>query len=352
MSDSGQKARGQSTQVPQHLLQREFGKVYFRTDGSVRHVEFTVWVPELGGADAEGWQTGVALDASASMKSWYGRNLSGSVPEDVAQEYKDKGWVKEAVHDGRRVHTFTRDAYNDAIARGFVQMTDNIVQPLARDFIAYLAGQLDADGGTTVIYWACGDDGSGYEVVGDFTEDQCKKLDIRGPQKQTFGNGTRLTPAVRYFVDRFQDAERGLYVFLTDGRLDDLEELKRYSTDLAKKIAANTRNPIKCVLIGIGDDVDEGQMGELDDLDTGTEVDIWDHKIASDLRGVNEIIVELVDETKIVSDASATIYDASGIVVAQLTDGLPAKVTFTMPATSTFFELEIGDKRIKQTVVV
>ncbi|MCI0699832.1 MAG: VWA domain-containing protein [Planctomycetia bacterium] len=351
MSGSNQQARQQSEQVPQHLLQKEFGKVYVRTEGAVRHVEFTVWVPELGGSEAEGWQTGVALDASASMKTWYGRNLSGAVPEHVAEEYKKKGWVKEATHDGRRVFTFTREAYDDAIARKFVKFTDNIVEPLARDFIAYLAGQLDADGGTTFIYWACGSDGSAYEAVGDFTEEQCRKVDIRGPQKQTFGNGTRLTPAVRYFADRFQDAERGLYVFLTDGRLDDIEELKRYSTDLAKGIAAGKRKPIKCVLIGIGDEIDEGQMEELDDLDTGTDVDIWDHKIAADLRGVNEIIVELVDETRMVSDTPATIYDASGAVVAQLTDGLPAKVTFTMPATSAFFELEIGDKRIRQPVV-
>ena len=43
--------------------------------------------------------------------------------------------------------------------------------------------------------------------------------------------------------------------------------------------------------------------------------------------------------------------DAGGAVVAQLADGLPARVTFAMPASSPFFVLEIGGKRIKQSVV-
>jgi hypothetical protein len=38
------------------------------------------------------------------------------------------------------------------------------------------------------------------------------------------------------------------------------------------------------VLIGVGRDVSEYQMRELDDLDTGTDIDLWDHKIASEMR--------------------------------------------------------------------
>lgn len=352
MSDGGsaQKARHDSRQLPAGVLAPEFGKVYIRDDGAVRHVEFTIWMPELGGSEAEGWQTGVALDASASMKTWYGRNLSGALTPEIAQEYRDKGWLIDAVHDGKRVTAFKKEAYEDAIARGVLTYTENVIEPLARDFISYLAGQLDADGGTTVIYWACGSDGSLYEVVGDFTADQCKGLALKGPQKVSFGNGTRLGPAVRYFVERFKDAERGMYVFLTDGRLDDLDTLKTYTTGLAREIEAGKRNSVKCVLIGIGDEINEAQMEELDDLDTGTSVDIWDHKIAADLRAVNEIIVELVDGNTMVAP-TATVYDANGNVVATFADGLPARATFTMPVASGFFELEVADRRIKQSVM-
>lgn len=349
MSNPGsQQSRQQSEQVPPHLVGKEFGKIYVRKDGNTQHVEFTLWVPELQGSEAEGWQTGVALDASASMKNWYGRNLTGTLPANVSAEYERKGWIATNHFDGRAVKTFKKEAYQDAIDKGYLQFTQNVMEPIAQEFIAYLAGQLDADGGTTVIYWACGD-GSAFEVIDDFTEEQCRTLKLAGPQKTTFGLSTKLVPAMKYFVDRFKDADRAIYVFLTDGKLDDLDAVKKYTTQLAKEIQAGSRKQLKCVLIGVGDEIDESQMEELDDLDTGTDVDIWDHKTAKELRAINEIIVELVDENTIVAP-HATIYDASGNEVARFTDGLPAKVAFSMPSNSPHFELEVGDTRLKQVV--
>ena len=105
------------------------------------------------------------------------------------------------------------------------------------------------------------------------------------------------------------------------------------------------------MLIGVGEEIDESQMEELDDLETGTDVDVWDHKIAKEMRSLVEIFAEVVSEHKIVAP-TATIYDAGGAVAVNFADGLPAKVTFTMPKTSTHFELEVGERRIKQTVVV
>lgn len=344
-----QVARGQSFQLPSNMLAEELGKVYVRDEGNQRRVEFTIWVQELSGGKAEGWQTGIALDASASMKDWYGRNLTGRVPDRELAEYERKGWVEERVDDRQRVKSFKKEAYEDAIQRGFLKFTDNIVEPFARDMISYLASELDASGRSTVIYWACGDGGA-YEVLGDSDGDACKTLAIRGPKSVSFGQGTKLAPAIRYFVDRFVDSPKGMYVFITDGRLDDLDDVKRCTTELAKAIDAGKRNPVKCVLIGVGKHIDEDQMVELDDLDTGTDVDIWDHKIASEMRALSEIMVELVDE--IVAPVSATIYDANGQAVAKFADGLPSSVSFTMPTSSDYFELVVGEKRIHQSVVV
>lgn len=345
-----QAARSHSTQLPNALLAPEFGKVYVRAEHQKLHVEFVIRLQELEGAQAEGWQTGVALDASASMKNAFGRNLTGTIPPQALAEYERNKWVTSDTQDGCRVKTFRKEAYENAMQRGFVKFTDNIVEPLARDFIAYLAQQLDADGGTTVIYWACGD-GSAYEVVGDFTADQCRTLQVRGPKSVNFGEKTKLVPAVKYFVDRFVDARQGMYVFLTDGKLDDLEALKQYTTKLAKEIEQGKRNSVKCVIIGVGEEVDEGQMEELDDLDTGTDVDIWDHKIAKEMRDVSDIIVELADENKILAP-TATVFDSSGNVMCKFSDGLPARASFSMPASSPFFELEVVGKRIRQSVVL
>lgn len=283
-------------QLPSDVVCKEFGEVDVRKLPDKTEVWFTILM-EPQGAEAEGWQTGVALDASRSMSSAFSKNE---------------------------------------------------IEPLAQRITAYLASNLDADGGTTVIYWACGN-GKQIEVIGDLTEEDCKTASFAGPSKTKFGASTYLMPAVRYFVDRFKDATRGMYIFITDGRLDDLNEVKRYTKQLAKRIAVGERNPLKCVLIGVGDKIDEDQMEELDDLETGTDVDIWDHKIAKEMRALLEIFAEVVSESQIVAP-TATIYDDSGNVVQRFTDGLPAKVAFSMPASSKAFELEVGSRRVRQTV--
>jgi hypothetical protein len=341
-------AGDQEYTIPSRLTAKEFGKVDVRRSGGQLHVRFTILM-EPEGREAEGWQTGVALDASASMKGWYGRELQGTVPPWLIQEYERKRWVTTRLEDGRGVRVFQREAYEDAIGRGYLKITENIVEPLAREFIAYLAGGLDAHGGTTVIYWACTDGGS-FEPVGDFTEEQCRALDIGGPVEHAFGMGTRLAPAVRYFVDRFTSAARGMYVFLTDGRLDDLTEVKHLTAQLARDIQAGRRNPVKCVLIGVGDETDERQMEQLDYLDTGTGVDIWDHKIAKDMRALIEIFAEVVSENQIVAPGG-TVLDAAGSRVWRCADGVTAQVVFSMPAASPSFELEVQGRRIRQSVV-
>jgi len=334
--------------IPSNQTAKELGKVNVRNTGTELQVQFTILM-EPQGSEAEGWRTGVALDASASMKSWYGRALEGKIPPDVAKDYEKRGWIETRQEDGRTVKSFQKQAYEDAIDRGYLRATPNIVQPLAREFIAYFAGSFDADGGTTVIYWACGD-GSKKEVLGDFTEEQCRTIAINGPNQVTFGLGTSLTPAVKYFVERFVDAKRCMFVFMTDGKLDDLDDVKQYTTELAMAIASGKRNPVKCVLIGVGDEIDEGQMEELDDLDTGTDIDIWDHKIAREMRALVEIFAEVVSENQLVAP-TGTIYDSAGNAIKKYTDGLPAKVAFSMPANCEFFELEVAGQRIRQTVM-
>lgn len=334
-----------SHQLPSNIVAPEFGEVNVADTAAGREVHFTILM-EPQGVESEGWQTGVALDASASMKSWYGQSLSGKLPAAIEAEYVAKGWITQKQSDGRTVKSFQKQAYADAIQRGVLTMSTNIVEPAARDFIAYLASNLDADGGTTVIYWACGN-GAAYEVVGDFTSDQCKSMTLTGPSSQSFGSGTQLLPAVKYFVDRFTDAARGMYVFLTDGRLDDLEEVKAFTKKLCKAIAGGTRNPVKCVLIGVGDQVDEGQMEELDDLDSGTDVDVWDHKIHREMRGLMEIFAEVVSENTIVAP-TGTLFGPNGETVTKYSDGVPAVIRATLPKGAAFFELEVAGQRIRQ----
>lgn len=348
----GKAQEVKSHQLPSDIVCKEFGEVDIRRLSESTEVFFTILM-EPQGTEAEGWQTGLALDASASMMGAYGKGLlagpKGDVPQNLLMEYANKKWVGVVEQDGGKHIIYTDAAVTDAIERGYMRRTENEVERLSREMTAYLASNLDADGGTTVIYWACGQAGNEFEVCGDFTAERCETMPVGGPDKTTFGNGTHLLPAMKYFVDRFKDAKRGMYIFITDGKLDDLGDVKRYTKKLAKSIAAGKQNSVKCVLIGVGNEIDEDQMEELDDLETGTDVDIWDHKIAKEMRALIEIFAEVVSENQIVAP-SATIYDESGNVVQKFTDGLPAKVTFTMPAESNAFELEVAGQRLRQTI--
>jgi hypothetical protein len=287
-----------------------FGEVNVHTTSSgKRKVVATI----LMEPHKEGAQTGIALDGSGSMAKLYG---DGEKPGFLASLF---GSAKE---------------------------THNEVTPVAQKICSYLARKIDADGGTTCIYWAVGDGGSQIEQVGDLTADQAEKH-VFGPPR-SYGTGTQLLPAVRYFVDRFRSAPWGFYVFITDGELHDLEEVKRYSTELARQVSAKQRKPLKFVLIGVGPDVNEEQMEELDDLDTGTDVDLWDHKLAAEMRLVEEIFAEVVDKNARISD-SGRILDPHGKVVKDYSDtGMTAYLEFEMPSGADYFTLEVNGNRIHQ----
>lgn len=340
-----------SVQLPSSKVAEQFGEVNVKqnANGTIDIVCTVLMMPT--GVDAEGWQTGVALDCSASMRGWYGKELQGRIPPDLQEQYKAKGWITVRTEDGRQSTKVAKEAYTDAMEKGILTLSRNIVEQFGRQFVGYLAAELDADGGTTLIYWAGGEDGSEYEVVGDFTAEECKSLTLTGPKGMKFGNGTRLLPAVRYFVDRFREAKNGMYVFLTDGRLDDLDDVKNYSTMLAREIASERRNPVKFVLVGIGDQLDENQMEELDDLETGTNVDLWDHKIAAELRSTVEIFAEVVSENQFVA-ANGLVYDDRDNVIKRYSDGLPSKLVFQLPVGSAFFELEVEGIRVKQSIAI
>jgi hypothetical protein len=96
-------------QLPSSMVNAAFGEVNVRRRGDRQEVTFTVQM-EPQGADAEGWQTGVALDASASMRAAFGRSLLGEVPTALMGDYRKKGWLREVVEDGRSVFKMRKEA--------------------------------------------------------------------------------------------------------------------------------------------------------------------------------------------------------------------------------------------------
>jgi len=287
-----------------------FGEVNVYPSGAKNRVVATI----LMEPHREGAQTGIALDGSGSMSKLYGVEEGGG------------GFL--------------------ASLFGSKKQTHNDVTPVAQKICSYLARKIDADGGTTCIYWAVGPGGSQIEEVGDLRAEEAEQH-IFGPPK-SFGTGTQLLPAVKYFVERFRDAPWGFYVFVTDGELHDLDEVKRYSTQLAKDIAGRRRNPLKFVLIGVGPNVNEDQMEELDDLDTGTPVDLWDHKLAAEMRVLQEIFAEVVDKNARIAD-HGRILDPQGQVLKDYSDtGMTAFLEFEVPSNADYFTLEVNGNKIHQ----
>jgi hypothetical protein len=348
----GKEKKPVSRQLPSTIVAKEFGEVNVAKNGNQWEVLFTLLM-EPSGVDSEGWQTGVAVDASGSMQGVFGKGLEdgpkGSPPQSLFQDYIQRRWIEMVNYQGEQIPILNDACKEDLVRRGHFVWSKNDVEPLVRRVTGYLAANLDADGGTTVVYWACGEDGKGIEEIGDLTSEDCATAAITGPTKLPFGNATCLTPAVMYFADRFADAKNGIYIFITDGELNDLAEVKKYTIQLCREITAKRRNPLKCVLIGIGENINEEQMEELDDLDSGTPVDIWDHKIARDMRALVEIFAEVVSENQIVAP-TGRLLDDSGQVIKTFSDGVPAKINFTMPTSSGAFVLEVAGMKIRQAV--
>jgi hypothetical protein len=262
----------------------------------------------------EGAQTGIALDGSGSMRRAYGMEGGGRVLSPIF------GGGPKPVNE---------------------------ITPVAQKLCSYLARNVDADGGTTAIYWAVGPNGGEIEVIGDLTAEQAERHHFGPPRDM--GTGTQLMPALRYFVDRFRTAPWGFYVFITDGELHDLEAVIDYSKRLAREIHAGRRNPVKLVLVGVGPEVSEHQMNELDDLDTGTPIDLWDHKVAREMRALEQVFAEVVDRNARVAN-NGRILLPDGSVARDYREGLPAYLEFEVPASATYFTLEVNGVQVRQTL--
>ncbi|MBC7910078.1 MAG: VWA domain-containing protein [Pyrinomonadaceae bacterium] len=308
-------------QIPSPQVVEPFGEVnvWTQPDGSLRVKATILMTPAVEGA-----QTGLAIDGSASMKQMFGASA--------------------------------------AVSALFAPSTPNVVEPVVKTIASYLAN-FDTDGNTTVIYWACGPGGINVEEIGDMDAATVKTKTFTAPKQ--FGTGTKLLPAVRYFTEtKFPDAPWSIFIFITDGVIEDLAEVQDFSLKLAQQIASGQRQFVKLVLIGIGEEVDEGQMEALDDLDygglkspDGQVIDLWDHKMAAEMQKIEEIFAEVVSSDMILAP-SAEILDSAGNHatpngVGSYSDGLPALLDFNVPAGTTEFTLVMpGGQKIVQSIVI
>jgi len=293
-----------------------FGEVNVRPqpNGSVQVVATILMEP-----DVEGARCGLALDGSSSMQRLYG--AGGAVSPILARS----------------------------------SASENVVEPVARAMSAYLA-RFSSSGTVNLVYWSCSPDGGGLEEIGEFSEPQARAVTVAGPRRLSWGRKTKLLPPVRHFLDGvFRLAPWSICVFVTDGRVDDLDEVKQFCWQHARQVAARRRPSCKLVLIGLGEEVDEAQMEELDDMFEGSglrdhrgdPIALWDHKLAREMRHLQEVFAEVVSE-KVIVAARGRILDPAGRIVADYSDGMPALLRFSLPRGCSSFTLEVAGHRITQ----
>ncbi|MGA9768058.1 MAG: vWA domain-containing protein [Blastocatellia bacterium] len=226
----------------------------------------------------------------------------------------------------------------------------NQVEPQMHWMIEYLATK-DRDGVLRVAYWATSD-GSQIEVVGDLDGAQAKTYKFPGPR--FYGKDTVMLPVLRDYVAHIRDeinrgARRGLAVIITDSQIHDPADVKAYSVQVAKEIAAGRLPRLNFVLLGVGEQVDEEQMEDICHEEYPGVGHLWCHRVADRMEEMPELVAVLVDETMTVA-AGGTVYDDKGNILKVYEARLPAVLEFKVPAGCQSFTLEVAGQRYTQPI--
>ncbi|MBF0501189.1 MAG: hypothetical protein HQM09_13710 [Candidatus Riflebacteria bacterium] len=331
--------------IPRNLLSGVFNQVSYRKDGQEVEVFFQFLIPP-----ADDWNTVVAIDSSESMRPLFGKSLIGDIPLSVQERYHRQNLVIEETRDGCSLLLYKPEAYEDAVANGFLKWTDNEIEPKAREIIDFLGTHIDARKSCNLMYWGC-EKKPGWVDTGEIKIEDCNRVTISGPD--TFGTDSRLLPILKYLVGRLSVVKRSMVVILTDGLFSDAEDVKTYCSNLAILIKAKERNFMKLVLIGIGKNIDKKAMASFNDMKIGPTTELWDCRMAEDISEMSEIFVGDISDEKILAPR-AVVFDSKGNVVKEFPDGLPAKGSFRMPIEETSFTFQIfpSNKKIQQSLLM
>jgi len=347
-------ASAASRKISPTLLAPEFGEVSVRPVGDRIQVVATLAMGAYLLGDGERCMVGLALDASQSMQDDYGRGRT--IPSDVSKEYIAKGMYEEVVRDGVARRVLTKEAKEQAIRSGRVQRTRNIVHEpcltLIDNLIRTFATGGVTSGGCEVIYWACGKDGREIESLGEIHQGELATTTIEGPRTKAFGAATHLTPPFRYFWQQAAGVN-GVFVFVTDGHIDDEAQVVSETHRLAAEIKAGRRKFVKCVLLGIGTQVDRDQLARLDDMEMPedlADVDIWNATVLSEMRHMNDAWSEIFDPETVVG-TSLRVFNEQNRLVYEKTDEVKALMWFDVPADTAVIELVLdGEMKIRQSL--
>ena len=80
-----------------------------------------------------------------------------------------------------------------------------------------------------------------------------------------------------------------------------------------------------------------------------SHIDLWDHKLAAEMRKIEEIFAEVVSKDAVVSN-TGRILNQAGVLCKDYPDGLPAMLRFKLPQGSTGFSIEFPGGTVTQDI--
>lgn len=234
----------------------------------------------------------------------------------------------------------------------------NYVQGVARK-IGQTITLLSRSGKASAVYWAVNTPGDEIEAIGELDEDEWGQVTISGPTKK-WGRGTKLLPAIKYGYETVHEQSKGSVtgtfgVIITDGIIEDERACFDYCRAIGKELDGRTPEPFKLVLIGIGAEVDQGQLTRLDNMfeGTGIKYDLWGSGLVQSMQTEDDILAvlfgELMTEETLVAESGRVELD-SGQVVKAFQDGLPGMFRFNLPENETGFIVRAKGREIRQDI--
>lgn len=284
-----------------------FGKInVYHLEQGKKRVEIYIRLDQR----VENMRVGIAIDGSASMMSLFAAN----------------------------------------IPKLFRQPGANVMEPVVRHLSRYIC-DYSGDGTVSLLYSAVGTGGREIEPISTFNSTQSSQIPVDGPNQQVWGTGTKLLPALNHFLSQFKDADWTILLFISDGVLEDFEEVKKRAMEVGNEIVAGTRKHCKFIMIGIGE-ADEKQLQELDDMFDGTQlgnihgIDLWDCKLASNMDQLSDIWNEV--DFGITLPGTARILDSKHQLLQNYVDGIPQRMEFYVTEHESAVTIEIAGQVIVQ----
>jgi hypothetical protein len=154
---------------------------------------------------------------------------------------------------------------------------------------------------------------------------------------------------VRYFWEQvFAGTDGpGVALVLTDGAWDDEDHvhLRELTQAICEDVAAGRRHLMKIVLVGLRLPTNAGDVGQiqaryssLDEFNSGSSVDLWDHKWLDEMSDRSEIFVEMVQDWPL---GVGGYVEAEGQKVLE-SDEFRFGIQFKAPAQATSFTLHLS----------